>query len=55
MLLEGGQMVYSGSDYGCAWQGGLDDKPLSREIIRSSIEIGTNIIVYAQMMKGAKH
>jgi hypothetical protein len=54
MLLEGGCMVYSGSDYGCAWQGGREDKSLSRDIIRSSIEIGTNIITYAQMTKVAK-
>jgi len=54
MLLEGGGMVYSGSDYGCAWQGGREDESLSRDIIRSSIEIGTNIIAYARMMKAAK-
>ena len=54
MLLEGGHMVYSGSDYGCAWQGGREDKPLSRDIIRSSFELGTNIITYARMMKVAK-
>ena len=51
MLLEGEHMVYSGSDYGCAWQGGHKDNPLSREIIRSSFEIGTNIITYAHMIK----
>jgi hypothetical protein len=51
MLLEGGNMIYSGSDYGCAWQGGHQDEPLSREIIRGSFEIGTNIITYARMMK----
>jgi len=55
MLLEEGHMVYSGSDYGCAWQGGREDKPLSRDIIRCSFEIGTNIITYARMMKAAKH
>ena len=48
MLLAGGKMVYSASDYGCAWQGGRPDQPLSREIIRSSIEIATNIIKYGQ-------
>jgi len=48
MLLEGGHMVYSGSDYGCAWQGGQQSNPLSREIIRGSIEIGANIVAYAQ-------
>ena len=51
MLLEGGRMLYSGSDYGCAWQGGHQDKPLSRDIIRDSLEIGTNIVIFAQMMK----
>jgi hypothetical protein len=55
MLLEGGHMVYSGSDYGCAWQGGHQDHPLSRDIIRSSFEMGINIIVYAQMIKAAGH
>lgn len=53
MLLEGNRMVYSGSDYGCAWQGGQSDTPLPRDIIRASFEMGTNIIAYAQMMKAA--
>ena len=53
MLLEGGHMVYSGSDYGCAWQGGHQGHSLSRDIIRSSFEMGTNIVVYAQMIKVA--
>ena len=51
MLLEGGNMIYSGSDYGCAWQGGHQDSPLPRETIRSSIEMGANIIIYAQKNK----
>jgi len=51
MLLEGNHMVYSGSDYGCAWQGGHQDRPLSRDIIRSSFEMGTNIVAYALMTK----
>jgi hypothetical protein len=55
MLLEGGHMVYSASDYGCAWQGGHQDQPLSRDIIRCSFEIGNNIITYAQMMKASGH
>jgi len=55
MLLEGGHMVYSASDYGCAWQGGHQDQPLSREIIRSSLEMGANIIAYAGIMKAAGH
>lgn len=54
LLLEGKQMVYSGSDYGCSWQGGHQDDPLPREIIRSSFEIGLNIITYAYMIKSGK-
>ncbi len=53
MLLEGGHMIYSGSDYGCAWQGGHQDHPLSRDIIRSSLEMGINIVVHAQMIKSS--
>jgi hypothetical protein len=48
MLLEGGNMIYSGSDYGCAWEGGHADEPLSREVIRSALEIGGNIVAYAR-------
>ena len=51
MLLEGGHMIYSGSDYGCSWQGGYKDKPLSRDNIRNSLEIGTNIVSYARSIK----
>ncbi len=54
MLLEGGHMVYSGSNYGCAWQGGHQDRALSRDIIRDSFEIGINIITYAQMIRATK-
>ncbi len=50
MLLEGGHMVYSASDYGCAWQGGHQAKPLLRDIIRGSFEIGANIITYAHLL-----
>ena len=51
MLHEGGHMIYSGSDYGCAWQGGRKDDPMSREIIRSAFEMGANIVAYAQNIK----
>ena len=51
MLLEGGSMIYSGSDYACAWQGGHQDQPLTRDIIRSSLEMGANIVGYAQIIK----
>jgi len=49
MLLEGGHMIYSGSDYGCAWAGGHQNDPLPRETIRSSVEMGVNVAAYAGM------
>ncbi len=48
MLLEGGRMIYSTADYGCAWQGGRPGSPLPREAIRSAIEMGANIIAFAK-------
>ncbi len=51
MFLEGRRMVYSGADYGCAWHGGHQGAPLSREIIRTAFEIGANILAYAQNTK----
>jgi hypothetical protein len=49
MLLEGGRMLYSGSDYGCAWRGGHTSQPLPRETIRAAFEFGANIAAYARM------
>jgi hypothetical protein len=51
MLMAGGNVVYSGSDYGCAWQGGHQTEPLSREVIRASFEIGENILAYSHATK----
>jgi hypothetical protein len=47
MLLESGNLICSNSDYGCAWEGGRDEQPLSRDVIRSAIELGSNIIAYS--------
>jgi hypothetical protein len=55
MLMAGGNMIYSGSDYGCAWQGGHETEPLSREIIRASFEIGENILIYSRTTKTGGH
>jgi hypothetical protein len=55
MLLEGGHMIYSAGDYGCAWQGGHQAQPLSRDIIRGSFEIGTNIVTYARLIFSSGH
>jgi len=51
MLLEGGNIVYSGGDYGCAWEGGYPDKPLARDVIRSAFEIGLNILYHSKKIK----
>ncbi len=48
MVLEGGGMIYSGSDYGCAWDGGHPNRPLTREVIRSAFEIGENILSFSR-------
>lgn len=47
-LVEGNGLVLSTVDYGCAWQGGGPEKPLSREAIRAALELGVNLAVYAR-------
>jgi len=47
MLMEDQGMVYSDADFGCLWAGGREDKPMPREAIRDSLEMGVNIAVYA--------
>jgi hypothetical protein len=47
-LLEGDGIILSVADYGCAWVGGREDKPLAREAIRSALELGVNAAVYAR-------
>ena len=42
-VLESNGIVYSDADYGCAWQGGPTDRPLTRGVIRDSLEFGINI------------
>jgi hypothetical protein len=48
LLSEGGGIVLSSADYGCTWQGGSLDRPASREAIRASLELGTNVAVFAR-------
>lgn len=48
IMLAGTQMVYSNCDYGCAWAGGYLDIPLSRDIIRSALEMGVNISLWGR-------
>lgn len=40
-------ILFSFSDYGCAWDGGRDGQPLARQAIRDALEFGTNIAAYA--------
>lgn len=39
-------LVYCEADYGCAWQGGPMDRPLSRGTIRDALEFGVNLALY---------
>jgi hypothetical protein len=51
MLMEQGHTVYSGCDYGCAWQGGHQANPLPRDSIRSAFEMGANMVGYARLAR----
>lgn len=46
-LAASDDVIYSSGDYGCLWEGGRPDKPASREAIRSALELGTNLGIYA--------
>ena len=46
-VLEAQGLIYSGRDYGCAWQGGGPERPLAREVIRGALEFGVNVALYA--------
>jgi len=47
-LAEGGGLVLSTADYGCAWQGGHGERALPREAIRAALELGVNVAVYGR-------
>lgn len=47
LLAAGGNLIYSAGDYGCLWDGGRPDAPVTREIIRSATELGVNMGAYA--------
>jgi hypothetical protein len=53
-LLEGGGLIYSGMDYGSAWGGGREDRPLERSAIRDAIEFGVNAAFYADARMRAR-
>ena len=40
-MTEGGGIILSTSDYGCAWQGGPPNQPLGRERVRAALESGS--------------
>ncbi len=44
-------VIFSGSDYGCVWQGERRDGPADRADIRSALEFGENIVTYAVQRK----
>ncbi len=47
-LADGNGLVLSTVDLGCTWQGGGQAKPLSRDVIRTALELGVNLAVYAR-------
>ena len=46
VVLVSSRVIYSDSDYGCAWEGGGINAPLSRDTIRNSFEMGANICLW---------
>ncbi len=50
-FLEGGGMIFSALDYGCAWAGGHSDQPLRRGTIRDALELGVNVAAYAEIRR----
>jgi hypothetical protein len=50
-LVEGGGIVISSADLGCAWQGGAESAPIDRESIRQALELGTNAAVFGQQRR----
>ena len=51
LLVEDRGMIHSDYDYGCVWAGGRADNPRPREMIRSALEIGVNIAIYAHQRR----
>ena len=52
-FLKNRNVIYTDNDYGCAWEGGHIGNPLPRDIIRSTFEIGANIVEYAYQLKSS--
>jgi hypothetical protein len=49
VIMNNHGVIYSDADYGCVWQGGRQDKPLSRGTIRDALEFGANIAIYSHV------
>lgn len=47
-LTEDRGVILSGSDLGCLWSGGPEGTPAPRESVRSALELGVNVAVYAR-------
>jgi hypothetical protein len=46
-LWASGGLIFSECDYGCAWRGGTEKRPLSRSVIRDATELAANLMAYA--------
>jgi hypothetical protein len=47
-IMEGDGIIYTDGDYGCLWNGGSESQQASREVIRSALELGINMALYAR-------
>ncbi len=47
MMVSGDGIFFNDSDYGCLWEAGISGDNGSRESIRSTVELGVNVVVYS--------
>jgi hypothetical protein len=47
MMVSGDGMFFNDCDYGCLWEVGVSGDNGSRELIRSTVELGVNVVVYS--------
>ena len=47
MMVSGDGIFFNDSDYGCLWEAGVSGDNGSRESIRSTVELGVNVVVYS--------
>jgi hypothetical protein len=50
-ILEDNGVIISYSNYGALWEGGTDDRPAQRALVRDALELGVNLAAYADQRR----